>query len=276
MLLVSAILATMCGCKDRTVQPDAEDKFSTLPTDSIVGPSTPIDSKVLFSFSEYISSSERTTSLFFKTERIYNMGGYEIVGTVARNGNQISVILDSIQAPEAGIAILSPASLSSDLGVLPDDLYSMTISINGKTVAALMLLSDTSYTTKVQSNNLTATSCPVLLRVPRNIIWGQAESFTSTVYQSFLDSLITLGATPASLQAGYYGYFTVNSDGSDTIPSALGYPYGRHFLYQFNADTSLSLALVKTFAKRYQDSIYVELLGGRGEMYYSTVLQYEP
>lgn len=276
ILLVSAILATLCGCKDSSVQPGSDNNFFTLPTDSIVGPSTPIDSKVLFSFTEYISSSGRTTSLSFRTERIYGMSGYKIIGTVTRNGNQISVNLDSIEAPEDGAAIFSPATLSSDLGALSNDLYSMEVSINGKTVMALMLLSDTSYTTKVQPNNLTTTSCPVLLRVPSHIIWGQAESFTPPIYQSFLDSLIMLGATTASLQAGYYFYFTINSDGSDTIPSALGYSYGRHFLYKFNSDTALSRGLIKSFAKRYQDSIYVQLSGGRGEMYYSTILRYEP
>lgn len=140
----------------------------------------------------------------------------------------------------------------------------------------MVLVSDTSFATQIQPNNLIETSSPRLLRVPRNIIWGQAESIYSSVYQLFLDSLVILGATPATLIAGQYNYFSINADGSFSIPSALSFPYGRHFLYQFDPDTTVNRSLVKRFAKRYRDSIYIQLLGGRAEMYYSTVLQREP
>lgn len=273
---VFAILAIISGCKNNLVQTSTDDPFSTLPADSIIGPSAPIDSKVLFSFVEYVNPASRTTTLYLRTERIYNMAGYRIASNVAREGNRITVRLDSIQAPEAGAAIFSPATSSFDLGALPNDLYSMTISINGKTVAALTLLSDTSFIVKVQPNNLVATSRPRLLRVPQTIIWGQAESILPSTYQLFLDSLVILGATSATLPAGDYFYFSVNADGSFSIPAALGFPYGRHFLYRFTADTSISRGLVKRFAKRYQDSVYVQLTGGRGEMYYTTVLKWEP
>lgn len=279
LLSVFFVLATIVmigGCKENSVQPVTNTPLSALPTDSVVGPSAPIDSRVLFSFTEYIGTNARTTSLSFRTERIYSMGGYAIIGTVARNGDQISVNLDSIQAPEGGVALFSPATLSSSLGVLPDGVYSMSILINGKKVMAIMVLSDTSYTTNVQPNNLVATTNPVLMRVPDDVIWGAAESFTPEIYRSFLDSLMALSATPANLDAGYYFYFTVNPDGTDTIPSAFGYPYGQHFLYRFDADTTLSRGLVERYAKRYQDSIYVQLSGGRGQNYYSTVLQHGP
>jgi hypothetical protein len=49
--------------------------------------------------------------------------------------------------------------------------------------------------------------------------------------------------------------------------------YGKFFIYQFDSDTSLSRNLVKSFAKKYGDSAYVQLNGGRGEMYYTTVLK---
>jgi hypothetical protein len=231
---------------------------------------------VLFSFTEYINPAIRTTSLFFRTERIYGMAGYHIVSNLTRKGNRISVQLDSVQAPEVGAAIFSPATSSFDLGALPNDLYSMNISINGKSVAALLLLSDTSFITRVQPNSLVTTPRPRLLRVPQTIVWGQAESISPSIYQLFLDSLVILGATSTTLFTGDYFYFSINTDGSFSIPSALGFPYGRHFLYRFDADTSVSRSLVKRFAKRYQDSVYIQLTGGRGEMYYSTVLKWEP
>jgi hypothetical protein len=276
VLSILAILAMISGCKNGVVETGTDDPFSALPADSIVGPSSPIDSKVLFSFTEYINPAIRTTSLHFRTERIYGMGGYEIVSSVTQEGNRISVRLDSIRAPGGGTAEPRPATSSFDLGALPNGLYSMNISINTKSIAALLLLSDTSFITRIQPNNLLTTSRPRLLRVPQKIVWGEAESIPPSVYQLFLDSLVILGATSATLSAGEYFYFSINSDGSFTIPSALGFPYGRHFLYRFDPDTNVSRSLVKRFAKRYQDSIYIRLTGGRGEMYYTTVLLREP
>jgi|GEM_PF-2853906 len=75
---------------------------------------------------------------------------------------------------------------------------------------------------------------------------------------------------------GQYNYFSINAEGSFSIPSALGFPYCRHFLYQFDSDTIVSRNLVKRFAKSYRGSIYVQLSGERGEKCYNTTLQCEP
>jgi hypothetical protein len=247
-----------------------------LPQDSIIAPRIPIDSRVFFSFVENIATTGRTLTLYFKTERVYSPSGYRIIGNVALQGTHLYVRLDSVQAPEYGGGITVPAATSFELGTLPNALYSMTVAMNDTTVPGLVLVTDTAYITKVQPNNLLATSRPILMRVPQTIIWGQAESSSPPIYQSFLDSLTILGATSAQLSAGDYVYFSVNADGSFSIPSALGFAYGRHFLNRFTADTSITRGLVKRFAKRYQDSITVKLSGGRGENYYSTILRWEP
>ena len=152
----------------------------------------------------------------------------------------------------------------------------MTIAVNGKSIHAVILVSDTSYITAIQPNDMFSPSHPRLLRVPLTLIWGQAESATPSIQQQFIDSLISHGAKSASLPVGYYQYFTIVSADSFSIPSALGMRYGEYFLYQFTADTSISRALVKSFAKQYGDSVYISLFGGRGEMYYTTVLKLEP
>ena len=244
--------------------------------DSGTDPTGSIDTKMFFSFLEGINPSGRSISLTFTTEQIYGMGGYRIIGRIERTGSQFTIHLDGIQAPEAGIAIPLPASATFQLGTLTNGSYSFNIVTHDRTTHALLSVTDTSLTTEIQANNYLVASRPRLLRVPPTIIWGQAESFTTFVYQNFLDSLQALGASTPVLPSGEYYYFTISPDGSFSIPSALGMAYGRHFLYRFGGDTSVTRNLVKRFAKRYSASVYVGLFGGRGEMYYTTVLGSEP
>lgn len=276
IFFILSTLAIISACDDRVVKPNTEDPFSSLPADEVIGPFYPIDSKVIFSLTEEIQRTGRNVSFQFHTERMYGLAGYHIFSSLSKTGNCISIQLNGILASQIGATILMPATASVDLGALPNDIYTMNFKINGVTIAAIMLVSDTSFVTKIQPNNLIEIATPRVLRVPRNIIWGQAESISPSVYQSFLDSLVFLGATPATLMAGQYHYFSINEDGSFSIPSMLGFPYGCHFLYRFDPDTMVSRSLVKRFAKRYRDSICVELLGGRGENYYTSVLQNEP
>jgi hypothetical protein len=166
-----------------------------------------------------------------------------------------------------------PGTIRFNLGILSNNLYDFIITVNGKDIQALLLVTDSSYIVKIQPNNFVSSNRPRLLRVPKNIIWGQAESILPLVYQNFLDSLIVVGAKPGKLLVGDYMYFKIISPDSFYIPSVLGMRYGKFFIYQFDSDTSLSRNLVKSFAKKYGDSAYVQLNGGRGEMYYTTVLK---
>ncbi len=273
--IVFLSLLPLSGCKDSGTGL-GEDSFATLPGNYVEVPDNPIDTKIIYSFLENIDRQGRSVSVQFTSERIYGMGGYRIVSSLQRTGSRFTIHLDSIQAPEAGIAILCPASAMFQLGPLSDGLYTFDLAVNGSTVQALLSITDGSLLTRVQPNNIIVPSTPELMRVPPTIIWGQAESITPFPSQNFLDSLQLLGATTASLPPGQYFYFTINADGSFEIPSNFGMAYGHHFLYRFDGDTSMTRSLVKRFAKRYPDSLYVSLFGGRGEMYYTTVLRLEP
>jgi hypothetical protein len=274
------LLIILIGCRDNPVDNNSvkeNDPFSSLSKDSIIVPTTLMKSKIVFSFFEEITTTGRPIELFFNTVEIYPSGGYSIVGNVHHSGTNIEIQLDSVIAPQVGPGISVPASVPFNLGNLINNLYDITININGQKVRALFLVSDTSYILKIQPNNFIALSRTRLLRVPNNIIWGQAESISPTVYQQFIDSLIVAGAKPANILVGDYGlYFKIVSADSFYIPSVMGMRYGKYFLYEFNADTSVSRNLVKSFAKKYGDAVYIQLTGGRGEMYYTTVLKWEP
>jgi len=272
------VIVFVLGCKTSTgpSSNSPKDTFSVLPTDSVIVPRTVIQSNINFFILESITPTARPATIHFVTTQQYGMSGYRIDGKLSQEGNSIKIQLDSIEAPEMGAAIITTASVSYDLGVLSNGLYDLTISINGKTIKSHLLVSDTSYLINIQPNDIIMPSRPRLLRVPTTVIWGQAESNTPMPQQEFIDSLIAHGAIQRALPIGYYFYFTVVSADSFSIPSMMGSRYGQYFLFDFLDSTSVSRALVKSFAKRYGDNIYIGLFGGRGEMYYTTVLGLEP
>jgi hypothetical protein len=274
-LSVFYLLFIICGCKNSSTDNNIElnnDPFSTLSKDSVIVSNTPLTSKIVFSFTESISISGRPFELLFNTVALYG-GGRNIVGRITRNGLHIVAHLDSITTNGGGPGMSLPGTIRFNLGILSNNLYDFIITVNGKDIQALLLVTDSSYIVKIQPNNFVSSNRPRLLRVPKNIIWGQAESILPLVYQNFLDSLIVVGAKPGKLLVGDYMYFKIISPDSFYIPSVLGMRYGKFFIYQFDSDTSLSRNLVKSFAKKYGDSAYVQLNGGRGEMYYTTVLK---
>ncbi|MDO8550937.1 MAG: hypothetical protein Q7S39_12420, partial [Ignavibacteria bacterium] len=175
-----------------------------------------------------------------------------------------------------GASIFTPATVNFELNTLQEGSYFLDITINSKNVMGLITVTNESFELKIQPNNIIYFYKEELFRIPKTIIWGQAESIEQAPYQLFLDSLVILGAQNHNLQPGDYYYFEVNSQGGFNTHSALGMAHGEYFLYNFEGDTLTTRNLVKRFAKRYLDSIYIQFFGGRGEMYYSTVLKNEP
>ncbi len=278
--LISISLIVFCSltCKNTPVESiptTSVDPFPNLPSDSIVIPRLALKSNIKFSLYEVLYPTGRTVTVIFETKELFPGSGCTIVGALTRNGTNISVQLDSVQ--RAGFEDAeSRAFISFKLGILSNNLYIMTILTNEKKIESLILVSDTSYIMKVQPNDMISASYSRLLRIPKNTIWGRAESITPSLHQQFIDSLNSNGAKYPALPIGYYKYFTVVSSDSFTIPFDLGMHYGQSFLFQFNGDTIVTRALVKTFGKQNGDSAFVRLMGGRGEWYDSDILRYEP
>ena len=227
----------------------------------------PIDSKIQFTFAEEIVPGGRNTTLLFVTDHIYTSGGYKIIGTVVRNGNWIAIKLTGISVPETGPDIMAPATFSYEFGALPKSSHSIDFNVNGEHTLASLDITDSAYTVTIPMNRFLYTTDPKLLRVPRNAIWGWVEAFTPEPCRLFLDSLESFGAEDVRLPAGNYTYFTIDRFGSPTVMNQFGRHYGEDFLYLFMGDTALAHGLVRRFARRYQDTIYIQLRGGRGELF---------
>lgn len=247
-----------------------------IPSDSVIVSLSPIDSRLIVMINDVINASNRNVVLSFYTEKMYSPAGSMILGDFIQEDNTFKIELEGLFRSNCGAGIFSPASITFNLGSLPQAFYLLDIIVNNTKLLGKLTVSEESFELRIQPNNLIYIFQKKLLLVPNNIIWGQAESIEPTPYRIFLDSLIVLGAQSHNLKPGDYHYFKIDSSGNFSTNSVLGIPYGEFFIYKFEGDTSITRNLVKRFAKRYRDSIYIQLLGGRGEMFYSTILKNEP
>ena len=269
-ILVFVFIVLFSGCYEN------DDPPIILPEDYVNVTFSPIDTKINIGIYEEIDQSGRIIKLLFTTEEEYSPAGSKILGNISRNGNIYQIELNELDISDWGATITVPAMAFFELGNMDDGDYLLSIEINNKIVNAVITVTEYSFNLTIQRNNILTVNQNTILRIPQTIIWGQTESFTPEPYHLFLDSLIILGAEPHGLQAGNYRYFEVLSPDSFDTHSAMGRRYGEYFLYRFDPDTLISRNLIKRFAKRYDDSIYIKLDGGRGELYRSTVLKHEP
>lgn len=274
-LVLIILLSFFVGCeknKDLLTNPDI-----IIPSDSVIVPLSPIDSKLIAMINEVINAANRNVVLSFYTEKIYSPAGSKIVGDFIQEDATFKIELEGLFISNCGAAIFSPASITFNLGSLHQASYLLDIIVNNTKLLGQLTVSEESFELRIQPNNLIYIQIEEkLLRVPNITIWGQAESIEPAPSRIFLDSLKVLGAQSPNLKHGDYHYFKIDSNGNFSTNSVLGMPYGEFFIYKFVGDTSITRNLVKRFAKRYRDSIYIQLMGGRGEMFYSTVLQNEP
>jgi hypothetical protein len=268
------LLPLFLGCednKDLLTNPDV-----IIPSDSVIVALSPIDSKLIVMINEVINPSNRNVVLTFYTEKMYSPAGSKILGDFIQENNTFKIELEGLFISNCGAAIFSHASVTFNLGSLHQAFYLLDIIVNNTKLLGKLTVSKESFELRIQPNNLIYIFQEKLLRVPSKTIWGQAESIKPTPYRIFLDSLIVLGAQAPNLKPGDYYCFKIDSNGNFSTKSVLGMPYGEFFIYKFEGDTSITRNLVKRFAKHYLDSIYIQLMGGRGEMFYSTVLKNEP
>lgn len=272
-LVFVTFLLVFLGCKENDFVTNPNNNF---PTDSIIVPFSPINTKIILKLIEEINPANRNVVLSCYTEQTYSPAGSKIISSITQVTDTFKIEFQELYISTFGAAIFTPATVNFDLNTLQQGSYFLDFTINSKKVMELITVTNESFDLKIQPNNIIHFYKESLHRIPKTIIWGQAESIDQAPYQLFLDTLLILGAQQHNLQPGDYYYFEVDSQGGFITHSALGMAYGEYFLYNFEGDTLTTRNLVKRFAKRYLDSIYIQLFGGRGEMYYSTVLKNEP
>lgn len=278
MIILSILLTILCCEKSNVPLSSVQDieRSFKIPNDSVWIPLSQIDSKIFIKVHEEYRPDNRRVQMFCFTEKIYSPAGSRILSDFFQSGDTIKIEFNSIKLSDWGAAIFAPARVDFNLGYISSGSLIFEFKINGKLVLAELRISDTSLDLIIQPNNLIETQLPRVMRVPINTIWGSAESIIAAPAQEFIDSLQILGAKPIRLDVGDYSYFSIDDQGALNLKMVPGMANYNFYLYDFERDTSITRGLVKRFAKRHMDSIYIVLWGGRGEAYFSTVLVNEP
>jgi len=267
-----ALLSIFWACQRNINDATAADDFNY---PDYGGQTTAIDSKINISIVVESEKADADIALALLTEKVYPSAGYSIIGGIIKAGNVYKIYLKDIGIPEIGAAIMCPAFTKFSLSKPAPGNYGLDIYVNGHLVKGVFAVTGDIYALTIRSNDYISTVNETINRIPQNLIWGQAESINPAPYQAFLDSLTILGAQQHNLQTGDYYFFKIDSQRNIHINSVIGMANGGYFIYTFPGDTILIRNLVKRFAKRYADSIYIQLVGSRGERYYSTVLKKE-
>jgi len=164
---------------------------------------------------------------------------YQIRKNVKIEGNTITVNLQDIEKIDvSGVQVATgPASTYVTLGVLEDGTYDIQINVVDKINTGKLNIFSNLYTLSFDVSDGLTVNYDTLRRVPNGTLWGYL-GYTDTNYaepaQSFIDTLLSVGATPLNIPPGNYGYFEYSQDSVFSQPVDDKYTYTKEFYLNYN------------------------------------------
>jgi len=245
----------------------------TLP-DAPVDPGLPIDSKILITFAETLSSSGRSFLMRARTERIYACVNYRLRYDLTRSGSNMRVLFHDVTIGAVCFTATGPATASLDLGDLPSGTYSFIFQAPTGTTRTDLRVDDDAYTVASVQGESVVFPSPVLRRIPDDTIWGLIgylghpwEAPFDSLADSFLDSLAAAGADPITLEPGDYGDFWVDSTGAMKWPGTTGYYDARPYVLRYDGDYQRLGEIIATFGRTQGQYLSIRLLTWKGDTY---------
>jgi hypothetical protein len=231
-----------------------------------------IDSDIEIKLWETLDSTNRKLQLYCSTQRIYNCSNYGIKNKFSKSSGNIDINFTGILLPDMCLTAFGPARTIIDLGALSNGTYNLNIKVERKKSVGQLIITSDSYSIRLfKQNHIKIINTP-LHRIPSNTIWGTVgyhTSSTSTLVQSFIDSLQFLGATAKIYPSGDYGYFEINSNGQILPPENHGNHFIEPFIFDFSGNTSDLKNLVKNYGINYGGSLSIRLYTTKGEIFRS-------
>lgn len=218
---------------------------------------------------ETLEVDRRTFSFSVETIEEENCLNHIIDTEIEQTNESISLLLKGVLEPEDCQAGNAPAITSVDLGVLPDGLYDLNISIqDALSSTGHLLVNEAIYRIILGSEDGFSLLNKNLLRVPDRAIWGYVV-YNGEQYENIaLDFLDKLGAlvSPIDLTDGNYGYFTKSNtspilnitDHPDTINI-------KSFVYSLDTEVVLLETLIANYRENYPDQIEIKLTNWLGQ-----------
>lgn len=230
----------------------------------------PIDSGVNIRLIETFNTSPRTLHLYCSTEKIYGCYNFPIIAESRQSSNAIDISFQGIIQSDFCQTALGPATTTVDLGALNVGTYTLRLSVGKVTHTGKLIVSDDSYKVDFDDNSAFAFSNPRLNRIPEQTIWGLIgyhEAETTSRVDSFLNTLVALGAKKRSYAPGDYYEFWIDEDGDITdYPGALwGYRFDRPFVFHYSGDP----AAIESLIKQYKDDMSIRVHTDKGGRFLS-------
>jgi hypothetical protein len=227
-----------------------------------------IDTRLELTLKEELSVYSRLLSIDCATERIYPCINYGIDYSMTKSSNKITIRFNQIIMPEICLTALGPAYSNIKLGNLSNGLYILNLLVNGKTQTANLKVNDSTFKIEYEPGFDFIFKKTELKRIPQNVIWGSVgyinDTLTTSV-NSFLDSLIIIGASEINLSPGDYGYFQIDSFGKIVAPEYHGYPFIKMYLYEFNGSSESLKELIRNTNQRFLNNMYISCNTWKGE-----------
>jgi hypothetical protein len=191
------------------------------------------------------------------TDSIYDCSNYSVDFTLDTVADTLKLNFTEILRPSVCIPPDGPAFSLVNLGNIANGTYQFPITVNAVIASAIITVTDSTITITGGDSTWTNFLRPVLRRIPSGTIWGQvgynvANAFDSA--HSFLDSLVSIGATVDTLSQGSYGYFYFDNAGNPDSILELGASIGTNFripfVYAYSGDTAALHSLITAYANQ--------------------------
>lgn len=225
---------------------------------------------------ENLDNGLRSVQLRCVTDSIFPCLNYQILFDLNITADRVALTFTKTEQPAICRRAIAPAAAIVSLGVLANISYDFPITVNSLTIPAQLIQTDSTIEILNGDSTWTKVVRPVLYRVPANTIWGEVGYNDPVLRDSaltFFDSLASLGATPATLSSGHYGYFFIDS--TNTIDSILelGPSIGTDsvfsYIYNYTGDTTSLSNLVAAYQNQAGNLVKINIITSDGYQFRS-------
>lgn len=232
----------------------------------IIGPGgDSINTVINLEIFENIDRGLTNLELRCHTDSIYHCANFLIEYDLTVTSNKIALTFTGINKPTICLRAFGPATAIVNLGALANITYAFSITVDRVTVPAQLILTDSTIEITGGDSTWTDIVRPVLYRVPVNTIWGQVgySAFSKDSALTFFFSLINIGASPARLSTGHYGYFFIDSTSAIDSILELGPSIGTDsifsYIFDYTGDTIALSNLVQAYENQSGNLVRVNI-----------------
>ena len=242
----------------------------------IVGPEIDsINTVINIEVFENLDNGLRNVQLRCVTDSIYPCADFLIEYDLSITSNMLALTFTRISNPIICLDAFAPATAIVNLGALTNISYDFPITVDRVTVPAQLILTDSTIEIIGGDSTWTNIVRSILYRVPASTIWGEVgyNAFARDSALTFFFSLINIGASPARLSTGHYGYFFIDSSSAIDSILGLGPSIGTDslfsYIYNYIGDTTALSNLVQAYQNQAGNLVRVNINTSDGYLFRS-------